>query len=108
MKRIISILTVTLALAFSVSMAFAGPGRWNGNRGWNCNQGNTSGWQLMTPAEQTEHQTKMRSFSEYNACREYVDQHHATMVERAKEKGTTLPVMRNNPCDRMKARGFLK
>ncbi len=102
MKRIITIITLTLALALSVASAFAGPGRWN------FNQNNTFGWQLMTPAERTEHQAKMWSFKEYNACKEYVDQHHATMVERAKEKGVTSPVMRNNPCDRMKARGFLK
>jgi hypothetical protein len=102
MKRIISILTMTLALALSVSAAFAGPGRWN------FNQGNTFGWQLMTPAERTEHQAKMWSFKEYNACREYLDQHRATMMERAKEKGVNPPIMRRNPCDMMKTRGFLK
>jgi len=102
MKRTITIISLTLALALTVSSAFAGPGRWSANKG------NTPGWQLMTPEERTEHQAKMRSFTEYNACKEYVDEHHKKMAERAKEKGVTVPVMRRNPCDMMKARGFLK
>lgn len=102
MKTITSTLIATLVAALLASSAMAGPGRWNSNKG------NTYGWQLMTPAERTDHQAKMRSFTEYNICKEYVEEHHKLMEERAKEKGVSVPVMRQNPCDMMKAKGLLK
>ena len=102
MKRIVTTIALTLAISLSVSSAFARPWRWD------ANQKNTAGWQLMTPEERTEHRIKMRSFTEYNACKEYVDDHHKKMEERAKEKGVAAPVMRRNACDVMKAKGILK
>jgi len=76
---------------------------------WATNQGNTWGWQLMTPAERAEHQTKMRSFKTYDECKAYQQEHHTQMEARAKEKGVTLPTMGSGyGCDNMKARGFLK
>ena len=102
MKRIVTTIALTLAISLSVSSAFARPWRWD------ANQKNTAGWQLMTPEERTEHRIKMRSFTEYNACKEYVDEHHKKMEERAKEKGVAAPVMKRNDCDVMKAKGILK
>lgn len=76
---------------------------------WAANQGNTWGWQLMTPAERTEHQTKMRSFQTYDECKTYQEEHHKQMEARAKDKGVTLPAMgARYGCDNMKARGYLK
>ncbi|BCB27342.1 hypothetical protein SKTS_22280 [Sulfurimicrobium lacus] len=76
---------------------------------WAANKGNTWAWQLMTPAERTEHQTKMRSFKTYDECKAYQEEHYKQMEERAKEKGMTLPAMGSRyGCDNMKARGFLK
>jgi len=76
---------------------------------WTANKGNTVGWQVMTPAERTEHQTKMRSFKTYDECKAYQQEHHAQMAARAKEKGVTLPAMGSGyGCDNMKKRGFLK
>jgi hypothetical protein len=49
-------------------------------------KGNTWGWQLMTPAERTEHQAKMRSFTTYDECKVYQEERHKQMVARAKEK----------------------
>lgn len=102
MKRFISTIALTLAISLSVSSAFARPWRWE------ANQKNTPGWQLMTPEERTAHRTKMQSFTDYNACKEYVNEHHKQMEQRAKEKGVAVPVMKRNPCDRMKAKGILK
>jgi len=104
MRRIRTTVIATLVAALFASTAMAGPR----HRSWNCNQQNTAGWQLMTPAERTEHQAKLSSFTEYNACKEYVDEHHKKMEARAKEKGVAVPVMRQNPCDMMKAKGILK
>jgi hypothetical protein len=102
MKPMITTVALTLALVMSFAVAEARPYRWQGN------QQNTYGWQLMTPEERTEHQTKLRGFSEYAACKEYVDEHHKKMEERAKEKGITAPLVKRNPCDVLKARGVLK
>lgn len=102
MKGIITTIALTLAISLTASSSFARPWRWTGN------QKNTAGWQLMTPEERTEHQTKLRAFTEYAACKEYVDEHHKQMEERAREKGVAVPVMLQNPCDTMKAKGILK
>lgn len=102
MKTISATIIAILLAALFASSAVARPWRWSGN------QRNTYGWQLMTPQERAEHQTKLRGFTEYDACKEYVDEHHKQMEERAKEKGVAPPVMRRNPCDTMKARGILK
>jgi hypothetical protein len=103
MKKL-TITTVVLALAVSLTAGSAlarGP--------WAANKGNTAGWQLMTPAERTEHQTKMRSFKTYDECKAYQEENHKQMEARAKEKGVTLPAMGSRyGCDNMKARGFLK
>ena len=102
MKRMIVVVLAALLLAALASTVHARPWRWQGN------QNNTYGWQLMTPEERTAHQAKLRGFTEYSACTEYVAEHHKQMAERAKTKGMTPPVMRRNPCDVMKAKGVLK
>jgi len=103
MKKL-TIATVALALAVSLTAGSAlakGP--------WAANKGNTVGWQLMTPAERTEHQTKMRSFKTYDECKAYQEEHHKQIESRAKEKGMTLPAMGSRyGCDNMKAHGYLK
>ena len=102
MKTLVTTVALTLALALSFAAAEARPWRWQGS------QQNTYGWQLMTQQERTEHQAKLRGFTEYAACKEYVDEHHKQMEERAKEKGITTPMIKRNPCDVLKARGVLK
>jgi len=102
MKTIVITIALTLAIAMGFAVAEARPWRWQGT------QQNTYGWQLMTPQERTEHQTKLRSFTDYDACKEYVYGHHAKMEERAKEKGITAPMVKRNPCDVMKAKGIVK
>ncbi len=102
MKRIVATIACTLALAMSFALADAQPWRWQGT------QQNTYGWQLMTPQERIGHQAKMRSFTDYAACTEYVNQHHQQMAARAKEKGYTVPLVRRNPCDMLKERGMLR
>jgi hypothetical protein len=76
--------------------------------GWRVTQGNTPGYALMTPAERGAHQTKISSLRTYEECRTYMDEHHRMMETRAKEKGTTLMMMRADPCTDMKAAGRIK
>jgi hypothetical protein len=103
MKPLSSALAVLLMAASVAGTALArGP--------WAATPGNTWGYQLMTPQERTEHQTRMRSFKTYEECKVYQEEHHQQMEARAKEKGTTLSARRAGGfgCDNMKARGYLK
>lgn len=84
-----------------------GPGA-GGGRGMRFNQNNTRGWSLMTPEEQAAHRQKMMSIKTYDECKLIQAEHRTAMEARAKEKGVTLPVPRQNGCDRMKARGFIQ
>jgi len=115
MKSTINLKSITLiallgaALAAPV-LAQPGPGMggMGGGGGMRFNQNNTPGWSLMTPEERTEHQTKMRAVKTYDECKALQTEQHAAMEIRAKEQGVTLPVPRQNGCDRMKAKGFIK
>jgi hypothetical protein len=49
------------------------------------------GWQLMTPQERMEMRTKMRSATTVEEREQLRTQHHALMLERAKDQGVTLP-----------------
>jgi hypothetical protein len=81
-----------------------GPGARAGRgMGARAGAGVTPGWALMTPAERTEHQTRMRSMKTHEECKTYMGQHHEQMVARAKEKGVTVPGQpRRDPCAGLK------
>ena len=83
-------------------------GRMGGRGGMRFNQSNMAGWTLMTPAERSEQQNKMRTANSYAECKQMQAEHRVTMEARAKEKGVTLPAPRQNGCDRMQAMGFFK
>lgn len=85
-----------------------GGGMGRGARAMRFDQNNTRGWTLMTPEERVAHREKMVSLKTYDECKAFQAEHRVTMEARAKEKGTTLPVPRQNACDRMKARGLVK
>ena len=88
-----------MCLASSAS-AQTGPGP---GPGPGPGSGNTPGWSLMTPAERTEHHNKMMSFTNYEECIAYLQEHHKLMQERAKAQGTTIPAIpRSNMCERLK------
>ncbi|MBP9149902.1 MAG: hypothetical protein KBG00_14095 [Rhodoferax sp.] len=84
-----------------------GPGA-RGMRAMRFNQTNTPGWTLMTAEERTANQSKMRAVKTYDECKVVQAEQHAAMQARAKEKGVTLNTPRQNGCDVMKARGFIK
>jgi hypothetical protein len=73
-----------------------GPG---GMQGWRMNRSNTPGWSLMTRAERQAHHEKMQGMTDHGACMAYMEQHHAQMAERAKQRGRPLPAKpRADPC----------
>ena len=58
---------------------------------WRANEGNTRGWQLMSPEERIEHQAKVRNFTRYDECHDYQVAHHRLMQERAERMGLSPP-----------------
>lgn len=55
------------------------------------------GHQLMTQQEIAEHRAKMRSLDSAQAREAYRLEHHKKMLERARERGVTLPEMPMGP-----------
>ncbi len=86
----------------------SGMGGGRGGRAMRFSQDNTPGWALMTPGEQVAHREKMLSLKTYEECKAFQSEHRASMEARAREQGKTLPVARQNGCDRMRARGLIK
>lgn len=69
---------------------------------WRASEANTRGWQLMTPEERIEHQSRIRSFTTLEECRSYQLEHHQLMEERARQRGVALPGGGRDICDHLK------
>ncbi len=65
---------------------------------WRASEGNTSGWQLMSPEERIEHQATIRGFETLDVCLAYQREHHQLMAARAAELGLRLPQARRDFC----------
>ncbi len=63
---------------------------------------------LMTTAERTAFQQKMRQVKTVDECLKVQGEQRAAMAVRATERGVTLPEPRQNACENMKARGWIK
>jgi len=68
-----------------------GTGMQHGMRGWRMNRDNTPGWSMMSRAERDEHHRTMMAQTDYAQCHATMEQHHAKMTERAKERGQAMP-----------------
>jgi hypothetical protein len=68
---------------------------------WHASETNTRGWQLMTPEERIEHQSRIRGFTSLAECRAYQLWHHQRMEERAKQRGKALPTRRRDICEHL-------
>lgn len=84
-----------------------GPGA-RGMRNMRFDKANTPGWTLMTEQERIANQNRMREVKTYEECVQVQAEHRTAMEARAKEKGAALRAPRQNACDNMKARGFIK
>lgn len=69
---------------------------------WRASESNTRGWQLMSPEERIEHQSRIRSFSRLEECRTYQLSHHQLMEERARQRGLALPAGRRDICGHLR------
>jgi len=90
----ISCLVMLLPLVFMDCAVARGP--------WRANDGNTTGWELMTPEERVEHQARIRSFKTYDACHAYQLEHHRLMEAKAAARGLNPPSGRRDFCEHLK------
>lgn len=49
------------------------------------------GWQLMTASERAEFHERMRSLNTWQERQAFREEHHQRMLERARERGVSLP-----------------
>jgi len=89
-RRLKICLLATAVSLFSV-IGFAADQIQNRDRDRDQDREQVYGWQLMTPAERTEHRNMMRSFNTEQERETYRKQHHERMQARAREQGVTLP-----------------
>jgi hypothetical protein len=82
-RRLMEVLLVAGMLAIASAVPARGPVR--------ASEANTRGWQLMTPKERLEHQSRIRGFGTLEACRAYQREHHALMAARARDRGLPMP-----------------
>ncbi|HVK55208.1 MAG TPA: hypothetical protein VM532_09295 [Burkholderiales bacterium] len=95
-------MTVKLACWMITALSFVFIGSALARGPWRANEGNTTGWYLMSPEERLEHQAKIRAFRSYDACHAYQLQHHRVMAARAAEKGLQLPAERRDFCEHLR------
>jgi len=80
-----------------------GPGRTGMHGRWGSD--NTPGWSMMTSEERQAHRQRMAGMQDRADCQAYMDQHHADMVARATERGTSMPARpRRDPCASLPAK----
>ena len=105
----IALTTTLISAVLIATTTFAqmgpGPGA-KGRFAWN--QDYTPGWTLMSPEERTAWQLQMREIKTYDECKALQEEHYKTIEARAAEKHVKLAAPRQNGCDVMKARGFIK
>lgn len=99
-----------LALASVSAVAQPGPGAGQQGKGpgFHFNQGNTTGWSMMSEQERADHRQKMMSMKSYDECVAYMNEHHKLMQERASQKGKSLPMPKYNACEKMKSNGMFR
>ena len=103
MRHTFAIGLLALSMTAAQAQGPASAPAMGGMGGMNLNRDNTPGWSMMTRAERREHHDKMMAMTDPAVCMAYMEQHHAKMAERAKERGRTLPAKpRRDACAPLK------
>ncbi|KIZ40264.1 hypothetical protein OO17_18050 [Rhodopseudomonas palustris] len=93
-RNVSAVVLIATLLLGSADVASARP--------WRADEGNTRGWQLMSPQERIDHQARVRGFTDYRSCEVYRRQHHALMVMRAVERRLKPPDSQWDFCEHLK------
>lgn len=103
MRHTFAIGLLALSMTAAQAQGPASAPAMGGMGGWQMNRDNTPGWSMMKRAERKQHHDKMMAMTDHAACTAYMDEHHAKMAERAKERGRALPAKpRRDACARLK------
>jgi Ni/Co efflux regulator RcnB len=103
MRQIFAVVLLAASMTAAQAQGAASAPAMGGMRGMQMNRDNTPGWSMMNRAERNEHHDKMMAMTDHAACMAYMEQHHAKMAERAKERGRTLPAKpRRDACAALK------
>ncbi|MEW6500125.1 MAG: hypothetical protein AB1456_01425 [Thermodesulfobacteriota bacterium] len=86
-KQFVLFCALTLALPFAAGAALAA----DQPAGQTQAEEQVYGSQIMTPQERAEHRAKMRAAKTAAEREKIRKEHHERMVQRAKERGVTLP-----------------
>jgi Spy/CpxP family protein refolding chaperone len=119
-KKLSLAVGLVAAMAASLAMAQAGGGYGAGaGMGRGCGAqcvggcpgagpGGGQGKVLLTPDERAQFHDAMHAVKTVDECNALVAQHRQLLQDRAKEAGVAPPTgPRGDPCERMKARGFI-
>jgi hypothetical protein len=85
-----------------------GQGQGMHRMGMKFGSANTPGWSMMSKEERKEHHDKMMSAKTMGECTALHEDHRKLMEQRAKDKNTTLPQPKHNPCEMMQKHGAFK
>ena len=103
MKRIYISFLVALAIRGTiVAPAQADPGR-----RFPFGKDNVAGWPMMNSAERAEYHRNMTQLRTMAECRTFIEEHHARMEQRARDRSAPFVVPTADVCAQMKARGLL-
>jgi Ni/Co efflux regulator RcnB len=103
MRQLFAVVLLAASMTAAQAQGAASAPAMGGMRGMQMNRDNTPGWSMMNRAERKEHHDKMMAMTDHAACMAYMEQHHAKMAERAKERGRTLPAKpRRDACAALK------
>lgn len=92
LSALAALLVCSSVLAQADSASAPGMGKGMGPmHGWRMDRNNTPGWSMMSDAEHRAHHDKMRAMTDHAACSTYLEEHHAHMLARAKERGQAMP-----------------
>jgi hypothetical protein len=68
-----------------------------------CGRHDTMGWSMMNRQERRDHHNKMMGMKDHASCQAYMQEHHALMTARAKERGVAMPAQpRRDACAGLK------
>jgi hypothetical protein len=81
----------------------SGPRTGMGSHARRGGRDDTPGWPMMSTEERRTHRDRLASFTRYEDCKAYMEQHHQEMSAHAQERGLTMPAQpRRDACAGLK------
>jgi hypothetical protein len=97
-RGVATALFASVAALASAQPASAPHGAGGMGMGMHMDAQSMPGWSMMSRAERREHHRKMAGMKSMDECKAYMEQHHATMAERAKARHLKLHEPPHDAC----------